>query len=70
MTEFTDLETGEKSLVSPDGMRPVYLEQLRALLSRYEKGCADIKADYRLFDTTRPLEIALSEYLYKRSRMG
>jgi uncharacterized protein (DUF58 family) len=70
MTEFTDLETGEKSLVSPDGMRPVYLEQLRALLSRYEKGCADIKADYRLFDTTKPLEIALSEYLYKRSRMG
>jgi len=70
MTEFTDLETGEKSLVSPDGMRPVYLEQLRALLERYEKGCADIKADYRLFDTTRPLEIALSEYLYKRSRMG
>ena len=70
MTEFTDLETGEKSLVSPDGMRPVYMEQLRALLGRYEKGCADIQADYRLFDTTRPLEIALSEYLYKRSRMG
>ncbi|MBE3123743.1 MAG: DUF58 domain-containing protein [Planctomycetes bacterium] len=70
MTEFTDLETGEKSLVSPDGMRPMYLDQMRRFLDRYEKGCADIQADYRLFDTTRPLEIALSEYLYRRSRMA
>lgn len=70
MTEFEDLETGEKSLVSPDGMRPVYQRELRQFLDRYQRGCADIRADYRLFDTTRPLEIALSEYLYKRSRMG
>jgi uncharacterized protein (DUF58 family) len=70
MTEFTDLETGEKSLVSPEGMKPHYMEQLKAFLGAYEKGCADLQADYRLFDTTRPLEIALSEYLYKRSRMA
>jgi uncharacterized protein (DUF58 family) len=70
MTEFTDMETGEKALVSPDGMRPIYMEQLRSHMARLEKGCADIKADYRLFDTRRPLELALSEYLYKRSRMG
>jgi uncharacterized protein (DUF58 family) len=70
MTEFTDLETGEKTMISPDGMRPVYLDQLKEFLGLYERGCADIKADYRLFDTKQPLEIALSEYLYRRSRMG
>jgi uncharacterized protein (DUF58 family) len=70
MTEFTDLETTEKTLVSPEGMKPVYMEQLRQFLGQYERGCADLKVDYRLFDTTKPLEIALSEYLYRRSRMA
>jgi hypothetical protein len=28
-----------------------------------------VKADYKLFDTTRPLELALSEYLFRRSRL-
>jgi uncharacterized protein (DUF58 family) len=70
MTEFTDLETAEKTMVSPDGMRPYYLERMKQFLATYEKGCADLKADYRLFDTQRPLEIALSEYLYRRGRMA
>ena len=70
MTEFTDMETGQKTMVSPEGMKPVYLEELRDFLSAYEKGCAGIHADYKLFDTSNPLEIALSEYLHRRSRMG
>ncbi|HUS90973.1 MAG TPA: DUF58 domain-containing protein [Phycisphaerae bacterium] len=70
MTEFTDLETRDKALVSPEGVRSVYLRELAGFLSVYEKGCADVKADYKLFDTTRPLELALSEYLFRRSRLG
>jgi hypothetical protein len=57
-------------MVSPEGMKPVYLEELRQFLSAYEKGCGSIKAEYKLFDTGKPLELALSEYLYRRSRMG
>jgi uncharacterized protein (DUF58 family) len=70
VTEFTDLETGRKTMVSPEGMKPVYMAELRQFLSAYEKGCAGIRADYKLFDTAKPLEIALSEYLYRRSRMS
>ena len=70
MTEFTDLETGQKVVVSPEGMKPVYLEELRQFLAAYEKGCGAIHAEYKLFDTGKPLELALSEYLYRRSRMG
>jgi uncharacterized protein (DUF58 family) len=70
MTEFTDMETQQKSMVSPEGMRSIYMEELRQFLSAYEKGCAGIHADYKLFDTGKPLEIVLSEYLHRRSRMG
>ncbi|HBC89380.1 MAG TPA: DUF58 domain-containing protein [Lentisphaeria bacterium] len=69
MTEFTDMETGEKALVSPEGARPIYQEQLRRFLTHYEKGCADIKAEYKLFDTRKPLDIALSEYMFRRSKL-
>ena len=69
MTEFTDLETGEKAFVTPEGMRPTYMEELKSFLSLYEKGCADVRADYQLLDTKVPLELALSEYLYRRSRI-
>jgi uncharacterized protein (DUF58 family) len=70
LTEFTDLETAQKAMITPEGMRPVYMEQIGRFLTACEKGCAAIRADYRLFDTTKPLELALSEYLYRRSRMG
>ena len=70
MTEFTDLESGQKMMVSPEGMKPIYMEELKKFLTAYEKGCGGIHAEYKLFDTTKPLELALSEYLYRRSRMG
>lgn len=70
MTEFTDLETGEAQLVSPESMRGPYREHLARFLVSCEKGCAGIRADYKLFNTATPLDLALSEYLYRRSRMG
>ena len=70
MTEFTDVETSLKATVSAEGIKPTYMEELKAFLAAYEKGCADVRADYKLFDTRQPLELALSEYLFRRSRMG
>ena len=70
MTEFTDIETGSKTTISPEAMRPRYMEEMKKFLASYEKGCADVRADYKLLDTKNPLELALSEYLYRRSRMG
>jgi uncharacterized protein (DUF58 family) len=70
MTEFTDVETGMKTTVSPEGIRATYMAELKAFLNASEKACADVHADYRLFDTSEPLELVLSEYLYRRSRMG
>lgn len=70
MTQFKDLETGGTTLVSPESTRTTYLRELRQFLTAVEKGCADVKADYKLFNTKTPLEVALSEYLYRRSQLG
>jgi uncharacterized protein (DUF58 family) len=70
MTQFKDLETGVATLVSPEATRTVYMKELGRFLTTMEKACADVKADYKLFNTKTPLEVALSEYLYRRSQLG
>lgn len=70
LTQFEDLETDRAALVSPESMRATYLRQLQQFRTALEKSCADVKADYRLFNTKTPLEVALSEYLYRRSQLG
>ncbi len=70
MTEFTDAETGDTLLVSPEGTRDSYMEELRRFMVTYEKGCGDIGADYKLLDTGKPLELSLSEYMFQRSKLG
>ena len=68
LTEFVDPETGEAVLASAEAMRKPYLEAMEKFFARYRRGCADLKADYHLFDTSTPLELGLSEYIYRRSR--
>jgi len=70
LTEFTDMETGERLLVSAGGMRDAYLEELRRFLALCRKGCAGMRADYALLNTTTPLAHGLSEYLNRRSLLG
>ena len=68
ITEFIDPETDERILTAPQTVRRHYLDEMDEFYGRYRQGCADLKVDYKLFDTSMPLELALSEYLYKRSR--
>ena len=68
ITEFVDPETDERVLTAPQSVRPHYLSEMDEFYGRYRQGCADLNVDYTLFDTSMPLELALSEYLYKRSR--
>jgi len=68
MTEFVDPETGESVMLTGEAVRKAYLSEMDDFFGRYRKGCADLRVDYHLFDTSTPLELALSEYLYRRSR--
>jgi hypothetical protein len=65
---FRDMETGEEIDAVPSVAREGYLRELRSLLERYrfELGAAGI--DYRLLDTSQPLDFALMAYLAARRR--
>jgi uncharacterized protein (DUF58 family) len=68
LTEFVDPETGERVLTAPDSVRERYLAEMEEFFGAFREGCADLRVDYKLFDTSTPLELALSEYLFQRSR--
>jgi hypothetical protein len=69
MTEFTDSESKEQVLVAPQSVRREYLEEFERFFGAYRKGCADLGVDYKVMNTSANLELALSEYLYRRSRL-
>ena len=68
LTEFIDPETDEHILTAPGQVRDEYLAEMNAFYDIYRQGCADLRVDYKLLDTSTPLELALSEYLFQRSR--
>ncbi|MCY3024170.1 MAG: DUF58 domain-containing protein [Planctomycetota bacterium] len=70
VTEFTDLESGEKLTTAGRSIRDQYLKQFNAHQAAIRDALADLKIDYALFDTRMPLDAALAEYLYKRAKAG
>ena len=67
---FEDLETGEQIPVIPGKLRADYLTMMNAHLAALERSCTDHRIDYRLLDTSKPLDTALFEYLLARERMS
>jgi hypothetical protein len=51
------------------GSRHEYLREFDQFFGAYRKGCADLGIDYKVMNTNSNLELALSEYLYQRSRL-
>ena len=69
LTQFLDLETGEKYQVDPKSVRTAYLAELRAFIDRYKKACSDSDTEYVLADTSVPYDFMLRSYLARRQRM-
>jgi uncharacterized protein (DUF58 family) len=69
-TNFVDMETGEKMPVIPEYLRTQY----QALVAEHSKSLAkrigETRADYALFDTTKPLDSALFAFLLARQRFN
>jgi uncharacterized protein (DUF58 family) len=70
LTEFRDLESGERLEVLPAAYRTAYRAALEGFVGRWRKACADARIDYQLVDTATPFERALAAYLHRRSRLG
>ena len=69
LTQFLDLETGEKFQVDPKTVREEYLGELRTFIDRYKKACSDSDTEYVLTDTSVPYDFLLRSYLARRQRM-
>jgi uncharacterized protein (DUF58 family) len=67
---FDGLEIPEELKTRPHLIRPNYLRVLQSYLADLRKGCEAYRVDYVLIDTSRPLEVTLSEYLVRRLQMG
>lgn len=67
---FEDLETGEQIPVIPKKLQADYLAMVGAHLAALEKRFTDNRIDYKLLDTSKPLDEALFSYLLSREKMS
>jgi uncharacterized protein (DUF58 family) len=67
-TRFRDMEEGTELMAIPSVVRQQYLDQLNAVLDMYKRELGSVGIDYRLLDTSEPLEFALMAYLSTRVR--
>jgi len=69
-TRFRDLETGEMITTEPWHIQKAYSQQMQQFIEAYRTRCRQQNIDYLQITTDKPLDLALSEYLLKRRRIG
>jgi uncharacterized protein (DUF58 family) len=67
-SRFRDLEGGGEVMAVPALVRQQYLEALNGALDTYRRELGGAGIDYRLLNTSEPLEFALMAYLSTRGR--
>ena len=65
---FRDMELGDELMAVPAVVRQEYLDALNTTVDRYRRELGSEGIDYRLIDSSTPLEIALMSYLSTRKR--
>ncbi|MCX7806032.1 MAG: DUF58 domain-containing protein [Planctomycetota bacterium] len=68
LTDFVDMETGERLQVDPRYARGEYLAQLEAFCARMGRSCAEAGAEYARIVTGTPFDAALAMYLARRAK--
>ena len=66
-TLFDGLEESGRLLTEPRALRDRYLAETERFRTRVRLGCGRMHVDYAFFDTSTPLDVALSDYLATRS---
>lgn len=66
---FEDMESGERLPVIPEYLREQYRALVREHVTSLSQLLGEHGIDYALFDTARPLDYALFEYLSNRQRL-
>jgi uncharacterized protein (DUF58 family) len=65
---FRDIELGDELMAVPSVVRQQYLDALNQAVARYKRELGSAGIDYKLMDTSTPLEFALMSYLSTRGR--
>lgn len=65
---FEDLESGEQMPVVPDTLRREYRSLVRAHIDALAQRFSEVRVDYTLLDTSKPLDYALFSYLSGREK--
>lgn len=68
-TKFFDMETGEEIVTEPWHIRSNYSELISKLESNYKSNCRENLIDYVPLFTDQSLDIGITEYLIKRSKL-
>lgn len=69
-SNFIDMETGVKMPVIPEYLRKQYKELVSAHIAELGRRIGGARADYSVFDTSKPLDKALFAYLAARQRFN
>ena len=64
---FEDLESGEQMPVVPDALRKEYVSLVNAHIDALQQRFSEVRVDYTLLDTSKPLDHALYRYLGGRA---
>lgn len=67
---FEDLESGERIPVVPETLRDEYRALMNQHLTTLAERMAKSQIDYCFFDTSKPIDYALFEYLSRRRRLS
>jgi uncharacterized protein (DUF58 family) len=69
-SNFIDMETGVKMPIIPEYLRKQYRELVAQHTAALSKRIGESRADYALFDTSKPLDRALFSYLASRQNFS
>ena len=64
---FDGLESTGRLQVDPRALQSRYLEEVERFGQELRRGCGKMHIDLNMFDTSTPLDVALSGYLATRS---
>ncbi len=69
-SHFEDIESGERIPIVPETLREEYRTLMGRHLETLSQRLGENGIDYHLFDTSKPLDSALFEYLSRRERLS
>ncbi len=69
-TLFRDMETGEELITEPVHIRKDYHKNMQEFCDYLQHECRKNRVDYLRLTTDNPLDLALTEFLIKRKRIG